>query len=257
MDACDTHAHLDQIDDLPQALKDAKQAGVVGIMAVSVDLQSCRKNLEISQHDDPKIFVGLGIHPGNIIPAEIETTLDFVRTHIRQAQAIGEIGLDFWYRWVKKDEAKKQLQRQVFVQQLEIAKEAKLPVIIHSRGAWQECFEMAKTCGIPRAVFHWYSGPVAVLKEILAAGYFVSATPSLAYSPQAREAISFAPLEQTLIETDCPVYYQGTEEAEGFQARPRDVFRTLQIYAAIKKVDPHKALQIFNANAQQVLGMTI
>ena len=73
--------------------------------------------------------------------------------------------------------------------------------MIHSRGVWRECLETTQSAGVRKAVFHWYSGPVDVLNDIVKQGYFVSTTPSVAYSPQSREAIASAPIEQTLIET--------------------------------------------------------
>lgn len=252
MTLLDTHAHLDQIENIDEVLGQAAQAGVEAIVAVGVGLASSQKNLEIKRRTQtPKIYTAFGIHPGEIKADEVDEALSFFEDNIREACAIGEIGLDFWYRWVRKDDAKKEEQRQIFRRQLELAKKYDLPVVIHSRGAWRECLEMVQAHGPRQANFHWYSGPVDVLKEILAQGFFVSATPSLAYSPQAREAILNAPIEQTLIETDCPVFFRSGEDDPGFQATPKDVFRTLEIYAALKKIDPAKAAETFNANARQ------
>ena len=138
---------------------------------------------------------------------------------------------------------------------MSLAKEFDLPAIIHSRGAWQECLEMAQAGGVRKAIFHWYSGPVDVLKEILAQGYFVSSSPSLAFSPQSREAIINAPIEQTLIETDSPVFFRGKMESENFKAEPKDVVRTLKAYCELKKIDQDKAAAIFTANAKKFFNL--
>lgn len=258
MQIFDTHAHLDQIGNIQQALSDAKAAGVTGVMAVGVDLKANQRNLELkARFEEPKIFVGLGIHPGNIIANEIQETLDFIKANIEKASAIGEIGLDYWYPGVRKDPAKKAEQQDIFRCQCELAQTSGLPVIVHSRGAWKECFDTLRSIGIKHAVFHWYSGPVDVLKEILNAGYYISATPSLAYSPQAREAMAFAPLEQTLIETDSPVYFRGTDGTPGFQAGPKDVVLTLKLYSELKKIDAEKAAVTLNDNAGRILRMEI
>ena len=108
---------------------------------------------------------------------------------------------------------------------------------------------MTQELGVKKAVFHWYSGPLDVLKEILDAGYYVGTTPSLATSPQSKEAMSHAPLERILIETDCPVFFQ--DDHGGFKSEPRDVFRTLKAYAQLKNIDEQKALAIFNQNARE------
>jgi len=256
MTAIDTHAHLDHIEDIAQALKDAADAGVSDIVAVGSDLASNKKNLQIKkQASAPRIHAALGIHPGNIKAEEVDECLQFIRDNRGEAVAIGEIGMDFWYKWVRKDKEKKDEQRDVFRRQLALAREFGLPAIIHTRGTWRECFEITKESGVDRAVFHWYSGPLDVLDDILGRGYFVSASPSLAYSPQSREAISHAPLEQTLIETDSPVFYRYRETEGGFTAGPKDVFRTLEAYAQLKAMDRDKALAIFNANARKIFGL--
>jgi TatD DNase family protein len=252
MTLIDLHAHLDQIENIDEVLARSSRAGVEAVLAVGVDLASCRKNLEIKQRcAEPKIFLGFGVHPGEIKPAEINATIEFIETNIREAVAIGEIGLDFWYRWVRKDEEKKQQQREVFAQQLALAKKYDLPVIVHSRGAWKECLAMVKDAGIRRALFHWYSGPTDVLQPILAEGFFISATPALAYSPQLREAVLAAPIEQTFIETDCPVFFKAGENDPGFRSSPADVFRTLTAYAQLKNIAPEAAAAVFRANAQK------
>ena len=254
MTIIDTHAHLDQLEHLDAALNNARESNVVGILAVGVDLSANKRNLEIKKlTQSPQIYVALGIHPGNINPVEVEECLQFIREHIQEASAIGETGLDYWYKWVKKDEAKKEEQREVFRRQLALAREFDLPVVIHSRGAWRDCLEMVKAAGVKKAVFHWYSGPVDVLKEILDAGYYVGATPSLAASPQAREAISHAPLERILIETDCPVFFHNDQG--GFKSEPKDVFRTLKAYSQLKDIDEEKALAVFNENARRLFNI--
>jgi len=250
----DTHAHLDHVKDLEEALKSASDAGVKAIIAPGVDLESNRKNLEIKEKfQKPKIYVALGLHPGNIKTEDIEKTFDFIKANVGQAIAIGETGLDYWYRWVRKNDEKKQEQRSVFRRQLELSKEADLPVIIHSRGAWKDCLAITKEMSILKAVFHWYSGPADILKEILDSGYYVSCTPSIAYSPEARAAMEYAPIERTLIETDSPVYFKEGEG--GFYAQPKNVLNTLKIYVGIKNVDQEKALVVLNDNAKKFFSL--
>lgn len=255
MTIIDTHAHLDQLPNLEQALKNAYAAGVEAIVAMSMDVASCQKNLDIKGTvTEPKIYVAMGMHPSEANLMDLDKIVQLIQTHAKELTAIGEIGLDFWYKWVKKDENKKEEQRQVFRRLLELAAKFNLPVVVHSRGVWRECLETVKAIGIKKANFHWYSGPIDVLNDIMACGYFVSASPSLAYSPQSREAMSHASVEQTLIETDCPVYYK--EEGTGFQAEPKDVIRTLKAYCELKKMDESETLNIFNRNARVFFGLT-
>ncbi len=251
MTTIDTHAHLDQLENLDQALREAVQAGVEAIVAVSMDLNSCRKNLEIKKKTQyPLIALAMGMHPAEANRAKVSRCLALIHEHAGELAAIGEIGLDFWYKWVRKDQAKKDEQREVFRAFLEAAKELDLPAVIHSRGVWRECLETAQRIGVCKAVFHWYSGPIDVLSDILKEGYYISTTPSLAYSPQSQEAIRHAPIEQTLIETDSPVFFQAQRDEEGFQAGPKDVVKTLKAYCVLKDLDEEKAVAILNQNAR-------
>lgn len=249
MSIIDTHAHLDHVPDVALALQRAFQEGVSDVIAVSTDLQAIQKNLAI-QKDNlcVRVHVAFGVHPGEIKVDQLPTTFEFMRTNIQQAVAIGETGLDYWYKWARKDDEEKQKQRDCFEKHLALAKEFSLPIIIHSRGAWKDCLEMTKSFGIQRALFHWYSGPVNILEEILKEGYWVSCSPSLAYSPQSREAMVHAPMERTLIETDSPVFYNHPDG--GFQAEPKDVYKTLKAYVELKNINPQEALERLTYNAK-------
>jgi len=257
MQIYDTHAHLDHIENLDAALSNAREAGVQGIVCVSVDVASSQKNLEIKcSTDAPKIYLAMGMHPSDAKRENIEASLALIREHKDELIAVGEIGLDFWYKWVRKDKEKKDEQREVYVKHLEIAKELNLPAIIHTRGTWREAFETTKEVGINKAEFHWYSGPVDVLNDILDAGYLVSTSPSVAYSPESQEAMSHAPIEQMMIETDSPVFYRNRDSnEEGFQSEPKDVLRTLKAVCALKNIEEEKALEILNNNAREFFGL--
>lgn len=258
MTTYDTHAHLDHLENLPEALAAADQAGVTAIVAVSMNLESCRRCLDIKrQTERPRIYLGMGMHPSDAAPADVEAIRELARENSSELAAIGEIGLDFWYKWVRKDQVKKEEQRQVYRALLDLAVELDLPAVIHSRGVWRECFETARAAGVTKAEFHWYSGPVDVLKDILDAGYVISTSPSVAYSPQSREAVAYTPVEQLLIETDCPVYYRNRDTGEEFQAEPKDVFRTLNAVCELKQLDPRLAVQQFNRNAKTFFGIDV
>ncbi len=252
MKLIDTHAHLDHIENLDQALENADAAGVESIVAVSVDAASCRKNLEIKKAaKKPDIYLAMGMHPSEVNLDELDACVELIRNERSELTAIGEIGLDFWYKWVRKDSEKKDAQRSAFRAFLELAGEFNLPPVIHTRGTWRESFDTVKEMGIQKCEFHWYSGPIDVLKDILDSGYYISASPSLAYSPQSREALSYAPIERVMIETDSPVFYKNGSDKEGFLTEPKDIFKTLKAYCVLKDVEEEPALEIFNRNARE------
>ena len=253
----DTHTHLDHLENADEALARASHCGVQSVLSVGVDLAANRKNIELKHRiQSPRIYIGLGIHPGDIKTDEIEETIRFIEQNIHEASCVGEIGLDFWYKWVRKDDAKKDEQREVYRRLLNVAKMHGLPVVIHSRGAWKYCLEILKEVGVKQGVFHWYSGPLDILDQVLDYGFYVGCTPSISTSPEARQAMAHAPIERTLIETDTPVYYRHIDQEGGFKAEPKDVFKTLEYYAQIKKMDPLQAVSILNKNAIELFGLS-
>lgn len=254
MKIIDTHAHLDHIEDLARALENADKEGVESIIAVSVDAASCLKNLDIKKNTKkPDIYLAMGMHPSDVNLDDLDACVELIRREQSELTAIGEIGLDFWYKWVRKDSEKKDAQRKAFRVLLELAKELDLPAVVHTRGTWRECLETVKDVGLQRCEFHWYSGPLDVLKDILDGGYYISASPSLAYSPQSREAVSYAPIDRVMIETDSPVFYRTADQGdgEGFLAEPKDIFRTLRAYCMLKDTEEAHALEMFNRNARE------
>jgi TatD DNase family protein len=236
----DGHAHLDELGDLDNALQEARAAGVKTIIGVGSDRESNRKILAIAEANPGFVFPALGYHPWRMKEEEAEENLAFIRDRIEECVALGEIGLDY------KVKVKKDFQWKILGEILRIALKHERPVIIHCRYSHKRTLEMVMDEGIKRAVFHWYSGPIALLEKIVEQGYFISATPALAYSPPHQEAIRRAPLERILLETDSPVSYQGKE------ARPKDVRATLKEVARLKGLDPLAVSEWTTKNASQL-----
>jgi TatD DNase family protein len=236
----DCHAHLDELNDLSEALQEAKTEGVKGIIGVGVDVESNKKILRIAQENDGFIYSAIGYHPWQIREEEVEANLSFIRNHIEGCVALGEIGLDYRIK------VRKNLQQKIFKDLLDIAFEHDKPVIVHCRYSHRKALEMLVEKDIRRAVFHWYSGSIDLLDEILNKGYFISATPAMAYSKPHQEAIKQAPLEGILLKTDTPVTYQGKE------ARPKDVRITLKEVARLKKLDLLVVSEQTTANASRL-----
>jgi TatD DNase family protein len=242
-DLVDGHAHLEELADLPASLQEAKEAGVCGIVAVGMDVESNRKILQIAGANTRYVYPALGYHPWQIKEEGVEANLSFIQDHVKEGVALGEIGLDYRIK------VKKELQWEVFGKLLDIARESDKPVIIHCRYSHRRAFEMVKERRIEKAVFHWYSGSIDLLDEILSRGYFISATPALVYSPPHQEAIKRAPLEKVLLETDTPVKYQGKE------AKPKDVRVSLGEVARLKDMDRSIVAEQTTANASQFFGI--
>jgi TatD DNase family protein len=228
MGPIDTHSHL---ADLPnEAVDRAKAAGLSGILAVSADAATCAGTLRLSKSHAGFVHAALGVHPTEFFDQDLSATLALIRENAGKCVAVGEIGLDYWHRLVRKDEVQRGRQTEFYVAQLGLARELDLPVSIHSRGAWGDCLGLAREHGPGRGVFHWYSGPLDVLEGVIDAGYYVSCTPALEGSPELRAAMTKAPLERILVETDSPVWIKSLNRP----SEPADVLMTLRHLAELK-----------------------
>jgi TatD DNase family protein len=251
----DTHSHLDELENLDVILKEAKQDGVIAIVAVGSDYQSNVKILEISQRYCSFVYPALGLHPwhlANLELSQIDANLQFIEHNIATAVAVGEIGLDYDKRVLKA--VSKDLQKDVLMRLLNLASEYQKPAIIHSRYAWKDSFQLVKDAGIDKAVFHWFTGFSSVLGDIIGADYFISATPAAEYHEEHRRAIKGTPLGRLFLETDCPVTY-GREAR--YQSRPADVVRSLKAAAQLKRVDEAAIAEQTTRNAITFFSLNI
>jgi len=243
----DTHAHLDELKNLDSAIEEAKKVEVVIIVAVGSNSESNAKTLEIARRYDSFVYPALGLHPwelGNLGSSQIDESLRFIEENIAEAVAVGEIGLDYDKRVVKV--ASKELQKEVLGRLLDLAVKYAKPAIIHSRYAWKDALQLVQDSGIEKSVFHWFTGFSSVLKAIIDAGYFVSATPATEYHEEHRRAIREAPPDRLLLETDCPVTY-GREAR--YESKPADVLRTLKAVAQLKGIDEATIAEQTTGNA--------
>jgi TatD DNase family protein len=251
----DTHAHLDELQDLGSTLEGAREAGVVAIVAVGSNQQSNVETLRISQQHRHFVYPALGLHPwelANLGPLQIDDNLRFIEQNINSAVAVGEIGLDYDKRVLRV--ASKELQQEVLGRLLNIARKYAKPAIIHSRYAWKDALSLVQDVGIEKAVFHWFTGFSSVLKDIIDGGYFVSATPAAEYHEEHRRAVKEAPLQKLLLETDCPVTY-GREAR--YESRPIDVLRGLKAVSQLKGVDEATVAEQTTRNAIEFFSFDI
>jgi len=251
----DTHAHLDELQNLDSMLTAARTAGVIAVVAVGSNHQSNIETLEISQRHRDLVHPALGLHPwelANLRPSEIDDNLRFIQQNIASAIAVGEIGLDYDKRVLKA--ASKELQNEVLARLLNIAKKYAKPAIIHSRYAWKDALHLIQDVGMDKAVFHWFTGFSSVLRGIIDGGYFVSATPAAEYHEEHRRAIKEAPLQRLLLETDCPVTY-GREAR--YESQPADILRGLEAVSQLKGIAEAKIAEQTTINAINFFSLDI
>ncbi len=248
MRALDTHAHLADLPDIEGSVARASGKGIIGIVAVSANKITSEKTLALADAYPDYIYPAIGIHPTEWLGDDVDSTIDFIRRAAGGVRAIGEIGLDYWGKF--KDEALREKQRGIYTALLEIAKEYDLPVSIHSRGAWKDAIKMAEEHGPEKGVFHWFSGPTDLVPRIVDSGYYVSCTPALEYSKELREAMSEAPLDRILVETDSPVYIRNQQR----QSEPADVLLTIRHLAQLKGLSEEETAEATTANAETLFN---
>jgi TatD DNase family protein len=255
MKLIDTHCHLDEIENLDSILEDAREAGVTGIIAVGINYKTNLKVLELAEKYSDMVYPALGLHPQELPEmddAEVDRTLSQIEEHIDKTVAIGEIGLDYHKRI--RALASKERQQSVLRNIILLAKKYEKPVSIHSRYAWKDALTIATEVGIRDAVFHWYTGPSSVLRDLLAQGYYVSATPATEYHSEHRRAVREVPLERLFLETDSPVSY-GREDR--YTAAPKDVIRSLNASSEITGVDAESLAEQTTQNAIRFFRLPI
>jgi TatD DNase family protein len=250
----DTHAHLDEVEDLDKAIDEGKRVGLVAIIAVGQDYESNLKILDIAEKHKNFVYPALGLHPwnlGNMDASKGDLTLRQIEDNIKKTVGIGEIGLDYDKRVLAS--ADKERQKEAFKSVLELAGRYDKPVSVHARYSWKDSFDMVKESKVKRAVFHWYTGFSSVLREIIAEGYCISATPATEYHDEHRRAIRETPLQNLLLETDCPVTY-GRETK--YQAYPADTMRSLKAVAQIKGITEDVVAAKTTENALRFFGLS-
>ncbi|HUV41794.1 MAG TPA: TatD family hydrolase [Sedimentisphaerales bacterium] len=206
MELIDTHCHLtfDELaGDIEAVIDRSKQAGVTGWVTVGTD---AHHNVQAVAFADrfANLYAAVGIHPHyakDTTPADIAELKKFARNE--KVVAIGETGLDFHYGLSHRHH-----QSRLFSRHLEIAAELNLPVIIHSREAFDETMTVLEQFGhdIKRAVFHCFSYSARQARIVLDSGFYVSFTGVVTFknAQAARDAAAVVPLERLMIETDCP-----------------------------------------------------
>ena len=211
----DTHCHLDFRlfdEDRGEVISRCAAAGVTHMLNPGIDLESSRHAISIAEKH-PHIFAAVGVHPndGQIWDGETKNTLRKLAEHPKVV-AIGEIGLDYY-----RDQTEKTLQQRIFREQLDLAGEMKLPVIVHSRQAgpdvlnilsrWRE--ELAKEGSLlvnQPGVMHSFEGDLETALQVIEMGFYLGIGGPITFknAPEKRALLAALPLDVILLETDSP-----------------------------------------------------
>jgi TatD DNase family protein len=228
----DSHAHLEMREfesDRSDVIGRAKSAGVDFIVTVGTNVELSRKAVKLAgQHEN--IYATIGVHPHDVGKIS-NTTYDELKKLAgdKKVVAYGEIGLDYF-----RNIAPQALQIEKFGEQLQLAKELNLPVVIHARQAQAQSLEMIKSSGIHSGVFHCFSGDYEMARQCLDWGFYLSVPGVVTFnkSKTMQEVVKKVPLASLLLETDCP--YLTPDPFRGKRNEPAYIVYTAKKVAEIK-----------------------
>ncbi len=249
----DTHAHYaDRAfnEDRYELLEKLPEMGVKYIMLASSSVEDTAENAAIAQKYG-YIYAASGVHPESV-DENPENYLDIVRETALSSpkiKAIGEIGLDYHY-----DGYSREKQLKLFEEQLILAKELDLPVIVHSRDACEDTLNMLKKHR-PRGVVHCFSGSAETAKEIIKLGMYIGFTGVLTFknAKKALKALEEVPLDKLLLETDCP--YMAPVPFRGKRCDSSMIAYTAAAAAEIKGIDTQEIIDITCENGKRFYGI--
>lgn len=246
----DSHCHIydERIPGgVDAALVEARTAGIEQMVVVGCDRATSITALELAAAHD-HIHASVGLHPHEA-SLGVETILDLLDRP--GVIAIGEAGLDFHY-----DNSPREVQRTAFTEQIRIANERSLPLIIHTRNAWDETFDILDAEGTPeRTVFHCFTGGVGEMTACLERGAHISFSGIVTFpsATELRDAAIACPLNRMLIETDSP--YLAPVPHRGRPNRPALVSVVGTAIADLRGDDVGVVAEATRNNARQVLGL--
>lgn len=250
----DTHAHYDDeaFDaDREALLASMPEHGVGLILDPGCDLESSRRAVELAR-TYPRVYAAVGWHPENCAPYT-EDSLDALRAWAREPKvvAIGEIGLDYYWE----QNPPRELQQRVLRDQLALAQELDLPVIVHDREAHADSLAIVQEFPAVRGVFHCFSGSVEMARELLKRGWYLGFDGPVTYksNKKAAEVLAVTPLERILVETDSP--YMAPEPCRGKRNDSSLLVYVLEKIAALKGVSAEEMTRITQENGCRLFGI--
>lgn len=248
----DSHAHYDDDrfdEDRDTLLASLPGQGVVGVINPATDIKSAKTCIQLAAQY-PFLYCAVGVHPHEAAEAPSDC-IDQLRTLASASKvcAIGEIGLDYHY-----DFSPRPVQLALFEQQLALAVELKLPVIVHDREAHADTLELLRRYR-PTGVLHCFSGSAEMAREVVALGLYVGFTGAVTFKNARKplEAVAAVPPERLLIETDCP--YMAPVPHRGERCDSTMIPLTAQVMADIKGITAQQLLDLTCQNAKTLFGI--
>lgn len=250
-DWIDNHCHLDEEDDVAGLVAEARAGGVVGLISVGTDLERSRAAVAVARRH-AGVWATAGIHPHDA-SGGCDGLRELVADGVTDGTvvAIGECGFDFHY-----DHSPRDRQAAVFAEQVALAHHTGLPLVIHTREAWEETFDLLDREGIPpRTVFHCFTGGPDEATACLARGAMLSFSGIVTFpsAQELRAAAAAAPLDRVMVETDSP--YLAPVPHRGRRNRPVHVARVGEEVASLMGRPVDEVAAATTAGARAFYGL--
>lgn len=245
----DTHAHLNMEDydhDLDHVLSRALKNDVTKILVIGMDDASNQKAIQLAEEHE-MLYATVGIHPGYV---DSDQDTDRLRSYINHPKviAIGECGLDFYWR-----EDNKELQFKIYEEQIKLAIEFQKPLVIHTRNSFKEAYEkLIPYQGQVQGVFHCFSSDLEDAKKAIDLGFMIGIDGPITFKKNdvLKEIIEHIDLKHLLVETDSP--YMTPAPHRGKRNEPGYTRFVVEKIAEIKKMDVHEVADITKQNAYKL-----
>ncbi|NLN47928.1 MAG: TatD family hydrolase [Clostridiales bacterium] len=252
----DTHAHMDDPkfdEDREDIIEKCKDEGVTYIVNIGSNIATSVKSINLSKKHD-FIYAAVGVHPHDSKGMDENSCaiLEELAKNNDKVRAIGEIGLDYHYDYSPRD-----IQKKRFAEQIDLAKQIGLPVIIHNREAHEDTLRILRQSGVKDVggVFHSYSGSVEMMREVLKLNMYISISGPVTYK-NARKTVEVSrevPLDRLLIETDSP--YLTPVPHRGERNYPGYVKYVAEKIAVIREVEPDEIANATLKNGRRLFGI--
>ncbi|WP_342564610.1 TatD family hydrolase [Paenibacillus sp. FSL R7-0345] len=253
----DAHIHLEQYepDVLEDMLAELRGQGVESLVAVSMNLGSCARTLELAGKAPELIKPAYGYHPEQPLPDEDELAalLRFIEEHAADMAAVGEIGLPYYSR-AEALERGEAFETEPYIRLLDtllgLAARLGKPVVLHAvyEDALTAC-DLLDKHGIRDAHFHWFKGPEEAVARMIERGYYISFTPDIVYEPEIQVLAKRYPPELVMAETDGPWPFEGP--FTGRPTHPAMIRDVAAAWGALHGYSPAEAEALLSANTQR------
>jgi TatD DNase family protein len=250
----DTHCHLDFSDyreDLDAVIERAEQAGVEKMITVGIDAASDRAAVALAKKYG-NVYAAVGLHPNSASEGDENFWRELEGlAKDEKVVAIGETGLDYY-----RDRVPKEVQREAFLRHIDIARKNGLPIVVHCRQAYDDCYDVLKALPRPiSGVMHCFSGTVADAKRFLALGMLISVAGPVTFpnAGKLREVMKSVPPEQVMLETDAP--FLAPQAYRGERNEPAYVRYVAASLATLYGLTPRDIDRITTLNANALFGI--